>query len=122
MWKKYFGAGAQIFGLDIDPQCKLFEEDRIRIFIGDQGDRQFLRLLKQQLPKLDILIDDGGHTMEQQIVTFQELFPHISANGVYMCEDLHTSYWRSYGGGYLNPNSFVEYSKRLIDYLNAYHS
>ena len=30
--------------------------------------------------------------MHQQIVTFEELFPHVQPHGVYLCEDLHTSY------------------------------
>ncbi|NET10324.1 MAG: hypothetical protein F6K16_37620 [Symploca sp. SIO2B6] len=60
--------------------------------------------------------------MNQQIITFEEMFSHISDNGVYICEDLHTSYWQEFGGGYKNPASYIEYSKNLIDYLNAWHS
>ena len=58
----------QIYGLDIDPRCKSLEEDRIKIFIGSQTDKVFLNDLKLRI-KLDILIDDGGHTMNQQITT-----------------------------------------------------
>lgn len=39
-----------------------------------------------------------------------------------MCEDLHTSSWRRWGGGYRRRGSFIEYSKRFIDALNAWHS
>ncbi|MDJ0632873.1 MAG: tetratricopeptide repeat protein [Xenococcaceae cyanobacterium MO_188.B29] len=122
MWKDYFGTNAKIYGVDINYRCKDFEEEGIKIFIGSQEDRSFLKSLKSQLPRIDILIDDGGHTMKQQIITFEELFPHISENGVYLCEDLHTSYWANYGGGYRNQNSFIEYSKNFIDRLNAWHS
>lgn len=31
MWKEYFGDKATIFGLDIDPLCKSFEEEKINI-------------------------------------------------------------------------------------------
>jgi hypothetical protein len=68
------------------------------------------------------LIDDGGHMMHQQIVSYEELFPHIKEDGVYLCEDLHTSYWLDCGGGHKRRGSFIEYSKNFIDYLNAWHS
>lgn len=122
MWKNYFGPKATIYGIDINPLCKTFEEDRIKILIGDQGDRKFLRSVAKEIPRIDILIDDGGHTMEQQINTFEELFPCVDPHGVYLCEDLHTSYWRGYGGGYKRKGTYIEYSKNFIDYINAWHS
>ena len=121
MWKNYFGPDCRITGIDINPHCKVLEEERVEIFIGDQADREFLRSLKEKIPKIDILIDDGGHTMQQQIATYEELFPRIDPNGVYLCEDLHTSYWFEYGGGY-KDRTFIEYSKDFIDSINAWHS
>jgi len=100
MWKEYFGPNCKIFGIDINPHCKNLEEDQIQIFIGDQEDRKFLKSLIETIPRIDILIDDGGHKMKQQINTFEEIFNHIDKNGVYLCEDLHTSYWPGWGGGY----------------------
>jgi len=41
MWKQYFGAEAKIYGVDIQPACKKFEEKNIEIFIGSQSDRDF---------------------------------------------------------------------------------
>jgi len=122
MWKQYFGPQARIFGIDIDPACSAFAEEQIEIIIGSQEDRTFLRSLGERIPRIDVLIDDGGHTMNQQIATFEELFPHVAADGVYLCEDLHTSYWPTYGGGYRSPTSFIEYSKNFIDYINAWHA
>jgi ubiquinone/menaquinone biosynthesis C-methylase UbiE len=122
MWKNYFGPNAKIFGVDINPLCKQFEEDQIKIFTGDQEDRKFLKGLAEQIPRIDILIDDGGHTMNQQINTFEELFFHIGPNGVYLCEDLHTSYWPEWGGGYKDSGTYIEYSKRFIDQIHAWHS
>jgi hypothetical protein len=122
MWRDYFGEQAQLVGVDINPACKQLEEPGTRIFIGDQQDRSFLRSIARELPSIDILIDDGGHTMEQQIATYEELFPQVSARGVYLIEDLHTSYWKNYGGGYKARRSFIEYSKDFIDQLNAWHS
>lgn len=122
MWKEYFGKNAKIYGIDINPLCKRFETESIHVFIGSQDDRDFLKNIKEQIPKIDILIDDGGHEMHQQKITFEELFDHINEEGIYVCEDLHTSYWNGFGGGYKNPMSFIEYSKSLIDYINAWHS
>ena len=127
MWKHYFSnnnkdAKVNIYAIDKNEKCKQFEQDNIKIFIGSQDDRDFLKKVKKQIPKLDILIDDGGHRMNQQIITFEEMYEHIKDDGIYVCEDIYTSYWPNFGGGYKNPNSFIEYTKNLIDYLNAYWS
>ena len=122
MWRDYFGEKAQIIGIDINPECKQFETENTKIFIGSQEDREFLKEIKRQVPKIDILIDDGGHSMKQQIISFEELFDHIKEDGLYLCEDLHTSYWKNYGGGFKKTESFIEYSKNFIDSINAWHS
>lgn len=122
MWKKYFGPKAKIYGIDINPNCKKLEEENIKIFIGSQSDRTFLQKIKREIPMIDILIDDGGHTMKQQIVTFEELFNHVKEDGIYLCEDTHTSYQIMYGGGYKRKGTFIEYAKNLIDYLHAHFS
>ena len=122
MWRQYFGPQCRIYGVDINPHCKQLEEDGIEIFIGDQENRDFLRSLAARIPRIDILIDDGGHTMGQQIATFEELFPHVAPDGVYLCEDMHTSYWPDWDGGYRRPGTFVEYTKDFIDRINAWHS
>ena len=122
MWRDYFGPGCRLFGVDVIPQCQAFETEGTRIFIGSQSDRSFLARLRKEVPRMDILIDDGGHTMEQQITTFEELFPHLADDGVYLCEDLHTSYWEEFGGGYRKSDTFIEYTKALVDHLHAWHS
>ena len=122
MWKKYFGKSAHIVGIDINPNCKQLEEEQIAIEIGSQEDPSFWAAFKGKYPRVDILLDDGGHTMNQQIVTFREMFPHIKDGGLYMCEDCHTSYWEKFGGGLHNPDSYIEFTKRLIDELNAFHT
>lgn len=122
MWKDYFGDETEIYGIDINPLCKNFEDERIEIFIGSQSDRIFLKDLKNKIPKVDILIDDGGHMMNQQIITFEELFDHVKDNGIYICEDLHTSYWLTHGGGFRRRGTFIEFSKDLIDCIHGWHS
>ena len=122
MWKSYFGKKARIIGIDIEPICKSVEEKQIEVYIGSESDKTFLKDLKNKIPLLDILIDDGGHFMDQQISGFEEMFGHIKENGVYLIEDLCTSYWDEFNGGYKKPGTFIEYSKNFIDNLNANHS
>ena len=122
MWRHYFGPGAQIVGIDNRPECLDLQDDATTIMIGSQEDREFLASVRQSLPRIDVLIDDGGHTTPQQRTTFEELYSHLQPNGVYMCEDLHTSLWPSWGGGHGKPGTFLEYSKSLVDRLSAWHS
>jgi 23S rRNA U2552 (ribose-2'-O)-methylase RlmE/FtsJ len=122
MWKDYFGNNATIVGVDIEPICKMFEEDRIKIYIGDQANPDFLKSIIKNEENFDIIIDDGGHFMDQQIISFKELYSSLNDGGVYLCDDLHTNYWKRYNAGYKRSNTFIEYVKNLIDELNAYYS
>ncbi len=122
MWRRYFGRGARIVGIDIDPRCRQFEGDSITVLTGDQADRRFLAEVRSRFPRVDIVIDDGGHTMVQQITTFEELYPHVQPHGLYLCEDLHTSFLAPFGGGYGKGGTFMEYAKALIDRLHAWYS
>jgi hypothetical protein len=121
LWRRYFGPEALLFGLDVDPACRRFEAPNTRIIIGSQDDRAFLSALAAELEHVDIIIDDGGHTMDQQKNTFDLLFPIVQPDGIYLCEDVHTSYQESYGGGLRVPNSFLEAIKMKVDELHAAH-
>jgi hypothetical protein len=107
MWRDYFGPKAHIYGVDIEPACRVYENDKVKVFIGDQADRQFWSEFRQAVPVLDIVIDDGGHLPEQQIVSAEELLPHLRPGGIYCCEDVH---------GELNP--FLSYVQGLHHRLN----
>lgn len=122
MWKDYFGPKARIVGVDIEPRCKALEESQVEVIIGDQGDRAFLRALREEIGTVDVLIDDGGHRVEQQIATFDVLFPAVRPGGTYLVEDLHTNYWRDYGGGYRLAGTFIELAKDMVDQMHAWHS
>jgi hypothetical protein len=121
MWRDYFGQKAIFYGIDIDPRCKNFEEEGFKVFIGSQKDTVFLNSIISQMPEIDIILDDGGHTMEQQIVSFEALFPHLKNGGIYMVEDTHTSYYHTHGGGYKRMGTFIEYAKRFADVVHGFH-
>jgi len=89
MWRSYFGPGSRMYGVDIESACKLCEQDGVRVFIGDQGDPLFWSEFNEQVAGVDIVIDDGGHTAEQQMVTLEEMLPRLRPGGVYICEDIH---------------------------------
>lgn len=121
MWREYFGSGCTIIGLDIDPDCAKHASEGIEVFIGSQSDSQTLQSVLGKYPEIDIVIDDGGHVCDEQIASFNALYPSVSNMGVYLIEDVHTSYWQEYGGGLRKPSSFVEFAKSKIDDLNAFH-
>jgi SAM-dependent methyltransferase len=121
MWRDYFGEGVKIIGVDIDPRCRQFEDDATTILIGDQSDPAFLGGIRSRFPHIDIIIDDGGHTMVQQITTLGELYGHLQPRGTYICEDVHTAYLPKWGGGLRRQGTFIEFSKALIDALHAWY-
>lgn len=121
MWRRYFGPQARIIGIDVDPNCKALQKEGFEIWIGNQADPVFWKEFSRKTPVIDIVLDDGGHTMEQQTVTFDALFPILSNGGTYLCEDTHTSYFPAHGGGVQRPGTFLEYIKELIDDMHAWY-
>ena len=121
MWREYLGSRCQYIGVDINPECKNFETKNVQIFIGDQSDSKFLSRLADSVGNIDILIDDGGHSMIQQWTTFEVLYPRVAVPGIYICEDTHTSYFPEFGGGRNSPVSFMSRIQRKVDSLNAWH-
>lgn len=121
MWQKYFGQGATIVGIDIDPNAFKPEHQTpgcVQVY-GNQGDTLFWDEFLTKYPSIDVFVDDGSHHVAHQILTLQKVWPHISTGGVYLCEDTHTNYWPEYGGGLRNPRTFVEYAKQVSDTMNA---
>src|SRR5215469_10053921 len=59
LWKSYLGPHAQIVGLDINPECRAFEEDQIAVRVGDQSDPNFLASVIDEFGTPDIVLDDG---------------------------------------------------------------
>lgn len=108
MWRSYFGDKSHIYGVDIEKTCKEYESDHISVFIGDQGDRAFWRSFTKSVQGVDILIDDGGHSPEQQQITLEEMLPRLRLGGVYVCEDVHNHF-----------NGFADFAIGLVRELNS---
>jgi hypothetical protein len=109
MWQSYFGPSCRVYGIDIEKSCSTYESDTVKVFIGDQADRGFWAGFKDRVPQVDVLIDDGGHAPEQQRVTFEEMLPHLSPGGVYICEDIHGA-----------ENAFAHFVNALENELHAF--
>jgi hypothetical protein len=121
LWRRYFGSRAKIVGIDVRETCKRLESRNITVEIGRQDDAAFLNSVAQRHGPFDIVIDDGSHHYDHQLVTFCTLFPHIVADGLYSCEDICTSYWEhEFGGGLQAEHTYVEFLKTLVDELNAW--
>lgn len=120
MWKEYFGENISIVGLDIGSHCKNYEESQINVEIGSQYDSIVLDDLIYKYKNFDIIIDDGSHISEHIIFSFNHLFKHLNEGGIYLVEDVHTSYVESFGGGLGRKGSFVEFVKDKFDEVNFF--
>ncbi len=122
MWKRYLHPESLVIGIDLYSACKQYEEEGIRIFVGDQSDEDFLARLVADVGPVDFILDDASHIPRHQIASFEYLFTHgLNDGGVYMVEDCHTSYWRRFGGGLRRRGTFIEYAKNIVDDLNFWH-
>jgi hypothetical protein len=123
MWKAYFRKG-DVFGIDIYSKT-YHDEKRIKTFKGSQTDEDFLRKVAAEIGTIDIIIDDGSHYNDHVITTFDILFPLLSPSGIYVIEDLQTSYWnelsgQNWGGSsdLKAPHTSMNFLKSLVDGLN----
>lgn len=119
MWKDYFPRGT-IYALDLNDKLSL-QEDRIRIFQGDQTDQNALKRVTDESGDLDIVIDDGSHQNTHVIATFEHLFPRVKIGGLYVVEDAHTSYWPRYGGSSHDVRAaptMMNYFKHKVDNIH----
>lgn len=113
MWRDYFPR-ALVVGVDIDPSTA-FNEERIVTTIGNDADPSIASTVGLWGP-FDIVIDDGGHQMVEQQANWRLYFPMVRAGGIYVIEDLHTSYWRNYGGG--GGGTTIDMLKGFVDSVN----
>lgn len=116
MWRDFFGAGARIIGVELNPAATKWREHGFEIFIGDQSSDEFWGDFFRQIGHVDILIDDGGHTNYQQLKTLHKAIPNVRDGGIILIEDTHASYMKSFG----NPSkySFMNFCADAIHRIN----
>ena len=113
VWRDAF-RGAEVTGFDINPSGATGDLTNLTVQYTDQnkvdelkksiGDRTY-----------DLIIDDGGHTMKQQINTLGTYWDHVNACGAFIMEDLHTSL-----GAYGDMHDFG--ALRMLDIMHGRHT
>lgn len=92
----------------------------VKIFTGSQSDVEFLnKFISASGGGFDVIIDDGGHTMEQQIVSLNTLFPIVKPSGMYFLEDLQTSYLGAEFGSEPGKKTTMMMIQELLHDLNV---
>lgn len=115
MWRDFFGPNARIIGIDLNPGAKRWEKENFEIYIGSQSDPIFWKKTLDTIGEIDIVLDDGGHTYEQQIITVESCKNSIRDGGMIVVEDTHTSYMRKFGP---RKYSFINYSHNITNRIN----
>jgi hypothetical protein len=122
LWRRYFGMDATICGIDINPECASRVTLPNQVRIGSQADPQFLRAVIDEVGAPDIVLDDGSHIAHHQRISFDTLFPLLRVGGLYVIEDLHTSYVPGiYEGGYRRRGTAIEYVKEMVDDMHIWY-
>ncbi|MFI3156757.1 MAG: hypothetical protein QX199_11435 [Methylococcaceae bacterium] len=112
-WHEYFPK-ATVVGVDIRADAIEVQKEGILIEIGDCGNEEFLDYIGRKYTP-HVVIDDASHKWSHQILSFEHLFPHIQQGGIFIVEDLETSFtpWRERKA---HPDHFedaVNYYSRL---------
>lgn len=94
MWRDFLGKDARIIGVDLNPHATKWRDYGFEIFIGDQSDPDFWNELYSEIGKVDILLDDGGHRNDQQMVTVECTIENVRDGGIIIVEDCQTSFMK----------------------------
>lgn len=92
IWQDYFEKAELILGIDINPHCKNFETQIVRIEIGSQADEKLIKDVIEKYGPFDIILDDASHINELSIKSFNLLKDAVREGGYYIIEDLRNSY------------------------------
>ena len=121
IWHKLLPPQSRVVGLDLNERChELKLSEGIELYIGDATHEAFIDSALGETC-FDIVIDDGSHRSKDVIASFTILFRRLKPGGIYIVEDLHTSYWPAYGGGFRAEGSSIEWAKNFVDAINVDH-
>lgn len=87
--RDYF-PNANIFGADIDKNILFNDQNRIKTFYVDQLDRKSVENLWENVGKIkmDLIIDDGIHTLDGCINFFDNSIQYLREEGLFIIEDV----------------------------------
>jgi hypothetical protein len=115
MWADYFPNG-RILGIDLFPKEMTFGP-RISVERGSQDDAAFLTRMSAEHGPFDIVIDDGSHYPAQVSASFDTLFPLLADGGLYVIEDVQTTFWPEFGGS-LDGGDTMRLAQTILKHLN----
>ncbi|GJC78813.1 8-demethyl-8-alpha-L-rhamnosyl tetracenomycin-C 2'-O-methyltransferase [Colletotrichum liriopes] len=128
IWTKYFPK-IELYIVEYDENCGsawAAKNPEAVLFYGDQSSVPFLNHVGSEVTAgglVDIIVDDGGHTMIQQTTSLRELWPYLRPGGVYFAEDLQTSFLNHYGGDAsktdFTKKTFIHWIHELVDDIIA---
>jgi len=90
MMLRDFFTNSTIYGIDINNDSIKDYGPRIKTFLCSQIDNNKMDKLFDNI-KFDIIIDDGSHITLHQLKSLGYLYKKVKKNGIYICEDVHTS-------------------------------
>lgn len=92
MWRDYYG-NSVVIGIDINKPIVI--ENAICLQLDGTNEMGFTKTFSNI--KFDLIIDDGSHFTSHQMASFNFLFEkYLASNGIYILEDLHTSFLSEY--------------------------
>jgi hypothetical protein len=116
MWREYFSPDSEIFVTDIHDKYAI---EGVRFFNVMYND------IRELAVGCDVILDDGSHINKEIIKTFNKLFPILNSGGLYIVEDLETSYWGAHGyEGHPDPfqtevPTSMNYFLKLVHQVNS---
>jgi hypothetical protein len=121
-WLEYFPRSF-VYGLDINLEEKGNNFHLVKL--DQSSETQLNNFISNLKRNIFFINDDGSHIPEHQILTFSKLFDILQPGGVYIIEDIETSYWSKNGlygyttnYGFKHNKSIIEIFKNLVDYIN----
>jgi len=119
IWRDFFPRST-ILGVDIHPKIVTLGP-RVLFAQADQASEvDWARALGLLTRPPDLIIDDGSHRGPDTWAAFRSLYPRLRPGGLYVIEDLHTSYWEQCAGAVPAPHeSAVGLTKQLVDEVQA---
>lgn len=110
MWAQYFDKGL-IYGADIEDMTE-HDDGRIKTYLVDELDIISLIHLREQIPPMDIILNDASHQSQGIVLSFETLFKHLNPGGYFVLEDMLCDYFGQWRNGH---PSTIEYVKNLLN-------
>jgi hypothetical protein len=123
LWRRYFPENLDLHGLDRDEKTP--DGENVTFHKVDQSNPAELRQFAASAGKpFNVILDDGSHIPEHQLLSLEVLWPLLSPGGIYILEDTETSFWgKSELYGYrfdsrISGSNLIHQLRAAIDAVN----